>query len=63
MSINHVGQKIVDGLNDLQKSIIELFGDSAKTIYGFQTWIGWYFFKYLRNFFKQIFYNLIYNFT
>lgn len=37
ISVNHIRQKIVDGINNLQKSIIELFGDSAKTIYGFQT--------------------------
>lgn len=37
VTVNQIKQKIVDGINTLQKNIIELFGANAKTIYGFQT--------------------------
>ena len=37
VTINQIRQKIVEGINSLHKTIIELFGANAKIIYGLQT--------------------------
>lgn len=37
VTMNTIKQKIIEGINNLQRTIIELFGANAKIIYGLQT--------------------------